>query len=259
VRVDLVEQTGTFTKRHPWEVARAEFFLRLLSRRGLLDTGTNWLDVGAGDAWFAGQLRRLLSPAASLTCWDINYSHEDIATRGEEGMTLVADRPTDRFDRVIMLDVIEHVDEDVDFLHGIVNDLLAEDAVVLVSVPAYPALFSSHDRTLRHCRRYSPGECRRLLEGSGLSVIAEGGLFHSLLPLRVGQVLLERARAPKSPSEGIGNWQAGATTTRAITRALITDGKLSLALSQRGLSLPGLSYWALCSTKSPASPAGEAV
>jgi hypothetical protein len=242
VRVDLVEQTGTFTKRHPWEVARAEFFLRLLSRRGLLDTGTNWLDVGAGDAWFAGQLRRLLSPAASLTCWDINYSHEDIATRGEEGMTLVADRPTDRFDRVIMLDVIEHV-----------------DAVVLVSVPAYPALFSSHDRTLRHCRRYSPGECRRLLEGSGLSVIAEGGLFHSLLPLRVGQVLLERARAPKSPSEGIGNWQAGATTTRAITRALITDGKLSLALSQRGLSLPGLSYWALCSTKSPASPAGEAV
>jgi hypothetical protein len=245
--VDLVEQAGTFTKRHPWEVARAEFFLRLLSRRGLLDTGTNWLDVGAGDAWFAGQLRRLLSPAANLTCWDINYSQKDLATRGEEGMIFVADRPTDRFDRVIMLDVIEHVDEDVDFVHGIVNDLLAEDAVVLVSVPANPALFSSHDRTLSHCRRYSPGECRRLLQGSGLSVIAEGGLFHSLLPLRVGQVLLERIRPPRSPSDGIGNWQAGAATTRAITRALITDGRLSLALSQRGISLPGLSYWALCS------------
>jgi hypothetical protein len=121
-------------------------------------------------------------------------------------MTFVADRPTDRFDRVIMLDVIEHVDEDVDFVHGIVNDLLAEDAVVLVSVPAYPALFSSHDRKLRHSRRYSPGEGRGLLQGSGLSVIAEGGLFHSLLPLRVGQVLLERVRPPKSPSDGIGNW-----------------------------------------------------
>lgn len=259
MRVDLVEQTGTFTKRHPWEVARAEFFLRLLSRRGLLDTAMDWLDVGAGDAWFAGQLRRLLPPAANVTCWDINYSEEDLATGGEEGLTLVADRPTDRFDRVIMLDVIEHVDEDVDFVQDIVSDLLTEDAVVLVSVPAHPALFSSHDRTLRHRRRYSPGACRRLLQGSGLSVIAEGGLFHSLLPLRVGQVLLERVRAPKTRSEGIGNWQAGATTTRAVTRALITDGKLSLALSQRGLSLPGLSYWALCSKKSTASPAGGAV
>jgi hypothetical protein len=47
---------------------------------------------------------------------------------------------------------------------------------------------------------------------------------------------------------GSATGQADAATTRAITRALITDGKPSLALSQRGLSLPGLSYWALCST-----------
>lgn len=63
--VDLVERKGSSSTRHPWEVARAEFFLRLLGRRGLLETNGDWLDAGAGDAWFAGQLRRLLPPAAT--------------------------------------------------------------------------------------------------------------------------------------------------------------------------------------------------
>lgn len=251
VAVDLVEQTSAFAKRHPWEVARAEFFLRLLRQRGLLETGHDWLDVGAGDAWFARQLRRLLSPTASLTCWDINYSAADLATKEEhDGISLVADRPSRRFDRVLMLDVIEHVEDDGKFISMIADDLLAEDAVVLVSVPAYQGLFSSHDRSLHHYRRYSPGECRRLLEGSGLVVLAEGGLFHSLLPVRLGQALMERVRPVKSLSRGIGNWQAGTAATKAVTRALITDAKLSLLLSARGLSLPGLSYWALCSAKS---------
>lgn len=245
--MDLVEQTSTFAKRHPWEVARAEFFLRLLRRRGLLETGQDWLDVGAGDAWFARQLRRLLPSAANLTCWDINYSTEDLASQeGHDGISLVADRPSGRFDRVLMLDVIEHVEDDVDFTRAIAEDLIAEDAIVLVSVPAYQALFSSHDRTLQHYRRYSPGECRRLLEGSGLVLLAEGGLFHSLLPVRLGQALLERVRPVKSRSSGVGAWRAGTATTKAVTRALITDAKLSLLLSGRGLSLPGLSYWALC-------------
>jgi hypothetical protein len=248
--VDLVEQTGTFAKRHPWEVARAEFFLRLLRRRGLLENSQHWLDIGAGDAWFARQLRRLLPPTATLTCWDINYSPEELASDAElEGIKLVAERPSGRFDRVLMLDVIEHVDDDVEFMGAIARDLLAEDAVVLASVPAYQALFSSHDKTLHHYRRYSPGECRRLLEGSGLVVLVEGGLFHSLIPIRLGQLLLERVRPVRSLSSGVGDWQGGNATTKAITRALITDAKLSLLLSARGLSLPGLSYWALCGVK----------
>jgi hypothetical protein len=256
VGVDLVEQTGTFAKRHPWEVARAEFFLRLLRRRALLETGQDWLDVGAGDAWFASQLRRFLPAAATLTCWDINYSPEDLASKeGLEGIKLVADRPSGRFDRVLMLDVVEHVEDDVGFIGGIARDLLAEDAVVLVSVPAYQALFSSHDKTLHHYRRYSPGQCRRLLEGAGLDVLSEGGLFHSLIPVRLGQLLMERVRPVKSLSTGIGAWQGGTATTKAITRALITDAKLSLLLSSRGISLPGLSYWALCGAESVASTA----
>src|SRR5262249_18740294 len=129
---------------------------------------------------------------------------------------------------------------------GIVGDLLAERGWALVSVPAYPSLFSAHDRALRHYRRYSPRACRSLLERSGLTVVSSGGLFSSLLPARALQASLERVRLDRGQRNGIGAWKAGGTATAVLTRALITDGKLSLSLSRRGRALPGLSFWALC-------------
>lgn len=247
--MDLVERKGFLGRRHPWEVARAEFFLQLLTRRGLLDGCGDWLDVGSGDAWFGRQLRRILPREAELTCWDINYTPEDLASAGEsgyEGISLVAERPSGRFDRMLMLDVIEHVENDVEFVQSAVDDLLADGAMVLVSVPAYQALFSSHDKSLRHYRRYSPATCRRLLEQAGLLVLNDGGLFHSLLPVRVVQALGERVRPVKSLRGGIGEWPGGKIATKVLTRGLIMDGKVSLSLSSRGIALPGLSYWALC-------------
>jgi hypothetical protein len=246
--MDLVERQGSST-RHPWEVARAEFFLRLLRREGLLQQNGHWLDAGAGDAWFAGQLRRQLPAEATITCWDINYRPEDIealSASTAQGMSVVAERPKERFDRVLMLDVIEHVEDDADFVAGAVSDLLADGGMMLLSVPAYQRLFSSHDRVLRHFRRYSPAACRRVLQRAGLEVVVHGGLFLSLLPVRVAQVLRERVRPPSSLPSGIGDWRGGGAVTTALTRALVTDGRLSLLLGERGLVVPGLSYWALC-------------
>jgi len=57
-------------------------------------------------------------------------------------------------------------------------------------------------------------------------------------------VLLERAAGIEASSKGIGSWQAHPVVTNFLTRVLIIDGALSLSL--RGMSLPGLSYWALC-------------
>jgi SAM-dependent methyltransferase len=249
--MDLVERRPGTVQRHPWEVARAEFFLRLLRRNGLLEEDRNWLDAGAGDAWFARQLRRLLPPAASVTCWDINYRAEDLEDASQDpegGVHLTAERPDKRFDRILMLDVIEHIEDDAGFVNATVDDLLSEDGIVLVSVPAHQALWSSHDSALRHYRRYAPAKCSSLLEAAGLVVKAEGGLFHSLLPLRFGQVVLERIR-PRDGSDGIGDWQGGKLVTAAVTRALTADAALSLLLSRRGVALPGLSYWALCNRR----------
>jgi methyltransferase family protein len=204
------------------------------------------LDVGAGDAWLARQVKNALPPGSNVTCWDANYTAQDIASLADQGMELVMERPAGRFDGVLMLDVIEHVEDDAGFVRSVVDELLVPGGFALVSVPAWSELFTSHDVGLRHHRRYSPASCRKLLQGAGLEVVREGGLFHTLLPVRVGQVLMERARPVKSLDGGIGRWRRGPLLTTVCTRGLMLDGRLSLWLSSRGWALPGLSYWALC-------------
>ena len=246
--MDLTERSGTNGRRHPWELARARFLVSLLRRHGLMDDGARWLDVGSGDAWFAAQVRDAVAEEATLTCWDINYTGEHLESLGAEieGVRFTQVRPTERFDRVLMLDVIEHVEDDKSFVAGIVEELVAPGAFVLVSVPAYQSLFSSHDHVLRHHRRYSPSACTRVLEGAGLEVVAEGGLFASLLPPRLVRLAGERLGVLQTASSGVGDWRGGSLVTAAVEWSLTLDGKVSLALSDRHITVPGLSFWALC-------------
>jgi hypothetical protein len=148
-----------------------------------------------------------------------------------------------------MLDVIEHVRDDRAFVTDVVDRFLAPGGRMVVSVPAYMALFTSHDRDLKHFRRYSPRQGRKLLADSGLTVLAEGGLFHSLLPVRAGQALAESFRRPtvQDTPAGVGHWRGGRLTSTALDRLLRADASASLYLGTKCIVAPGLSYWAICS------------
>jgi hypothetical protein len=163
------------------------------------------------------------------------------------GIEFSAERPSGVFDGILMLDVIEHVEDDVGFVGDVIDRSLAPGGWVLVSVPAYQSLFCAHDRALRHFRRYAPNALKVVLEASGLAVVARGGLFHGLLPVRGVQVLRERALRPNATETGIGAWKGGERLTRVLTAALDAEAHLSLALGTRHLPvLPGLSTWAFC-------------
>jgi hypothetical protein len=120
----------------------------------------------------------------------------------------------------------------------------APGARVLVSVPAWSALWSAHDVALAHRRRYSPEQMRALLGDAGLAITESGGVFHSLLAPRAISVALERAGFA-ARDNGVGGWGAGELAARAIAAGLSFEHKLSRALSSRGIDAPGLSFWAI--------------
>jgi 2-polyprenyl-3-methyl-5-hydroxy-6-metoxy-1,4-benzoquinol methylase len=248
--VDLRERSAPLARRHPWEIARAAFFRNVLESHDLLSTPARWLDVGAGDAWLATELRGSLPEGTEIVCWDINYSEDELAGAATTpGVVLTAGRPTGRFDRILLLDVIEHVADDHAFLGGILSDLLAPGGRVLVSVPAYQALFSRHDVALGHYRRYSPRQGRALLDAEGLERVVDGGVFHLLLLPRALAVVVQRLRRAVPAADdatGVGQWTGGARLTRAIVAILRGEGAISRRLGRRKLAVPGLSYWALC-------------
>ena len=236
--------------RHPWETVRSEFFIDLV--RGTVQSPQHiaWLDVGAGDSWLGAAIEDALPSGSSMTCWDANYEASDITTLSATypKIKFSTDRPHQQFDFISLLDVLEHVEEDRSFLTGLVKHCLSPNGKVMVSVPVHPALFSRHDVALRHFRRYTPDECRRLLRDAGLAIDQEGGLFGVLLPARAASAFTERVlsrmRTPPQPS-GVGQWRAPACVTRLFEATLRADVRLSNIARRRGFLLPGLSYWAL--------------
>jgi hypothetical protein len=247
--VDLSElPSGNLLRRHPWELARFEFFERLLADHALPSAGEGLLDVGAGDGWFTQQLVAK-RPCRRVFSWDAYFTEDQLrsltAIRPDIHFTRV--QPSEPFALVLLLDVLEHVGDDRGFLGGIVEQNVPPGGHLLISVPAWPSLFSKQDVALKHLRRYTPGECRRLIDACGLEVVTSGGLFHSLLVPRLGQRLLEALHhGGEADARGVGGWRAGPVITALVQAALTLDIMVSLLTSRIGWSLPGLSWWALC-------------
>ena len=73
------------------------------------------------------------------------------------------------FDTVVMLNVLEHIDDDARAL-ACIHRLLVPGGRLLLLVPAERYLYGTLDRALGHYRRYEPAGLRALLAGSGYTV-----------------------------------------------------------------------------------------
>ena len=67
-----------------------------------------------------------------------------------------------KFDLIVLTDVIEHIKNDKGVILKIFN-LLKNDGFVLITVPAFQSLYSSKDISLKHYRRYNKAGLFRLL------------------------------------------------------------------------------------------------
>lgn len=244
--MDLIESRPGILQRHPWEIARLQFFAQIVgdclpSSDGIFRI----LDIGSGDGWFSRQLASVLRGDVEIVCCDSGYTDSLLASDKLEqhpSVRYVSQPPPERFDLILLMDVLEHVEDDASFLSRLVSSHLNESGYALISVPAWPILFSAHDRYLKHFRRYTPVACRALLAKSGLAPLQSSGLFHSLFWLRLLQKILPRSNKENSD---LGPWNAPAPITSAILHMLRIDAAVSRSASRLFPDFPGLSYWAL--------------
>ena len=257
--MDLREAIHPTGRRHPWETARLAFFRRQLRGRGLLGPGATVIDAGAGDAFFARQLVADVAPGGRIFAFDPQYSEAHLERLASDpsaaGIEFARTRPAVRADLLLLMDVLEHVADDRALLVDLVASVVRPGGHVLVSVPAWDQLYTRHDAILGHYRRYSPAYLRGLLADGGLALVAGGGLFHTLLPLRALRRLAagrfrdadscRRGQPAIEADTGLARWRAGARLTALVEAVLRVDGGLSAWSSRASLWLPGLSLWAL--------------
>jgi hypothetical protein len=258
--VDLVEAKARGLDepaRHPWERARVALALDIVRRTAPIGPGDVVLDVGCGDTYVVEQFARAY-PASIFYAVDSAFTPELIETfRARLTMPNVRlfasldEVPGERPARLVLLmDVIEHVRDDVAML----RDICARPAVgrgcrFLITVPSYQALFSAHDTFLGHYRRYSLPMLRRTIRAAGLAPVMDGYLFASLLPLRFAQVVREKLSGPpRSGATDLATWNGSDAAGRVLSAVLVAEGRVAMAFARAGLRLPGLSNVAVCKT-----------
>ena len=179
---------------HWWFVGRRRFLVALIRRCVDLPEEARILEAGCGPG---GNLA-MLSAFGDVSAFEFDDEARQIASE-ISGIEVAPGRLPDRigfeserFDLVAMLDVLEHIDDDLSSLKALC-DRLAPKGTMVVTVPAHNWLWSHHDEIHHHKRRYSKDSLRSVMEEAGLE-IRDMGYFNSLLfPLAVAQRFAQKA------------------------------------------------------------------
>jgi len=176
---------------------------RLLERlrRLQLEPGARVLDAGCGTG---GLLLRLTRAEPELEYVGLDYDPEAVDLAGAKtgaavhcGSVNALPFPADHFDAILSADVLCHAQVDESSAMRELSRCLKPGRSLLLNLPAFNWMRSSHDVHVHTVRRYTTASARRLAETTGFR-IAGAGYWNSLLfPL----VLLYRLTAGRSKSE----------------------------------------------------------
>jgi SAM-dependent methyltransferase len=148
------------------------------------------LDVGAGSGYFS---RALLEAGVGqrAVCLDIGYTREETISHQGKPISFVRNYEKGSPQLILMMDVLEHVPDDVSFLKHYA-EYLAPGGLILITVPAFNFLWSPHDLYLGHQRRYRQKKLKDTICQAGLVPIKSRYFFASLFPLVALRRLIAR-------------------------------------------------------------------
>jgi SAM-dependent methyltransferase len=202
---ELIRAQSALEDEQWWFRGRARIICDLLpggsERRSLLDVGCGW----------GGLTRHLAAHGAVVGVEPSPAAREEAGRRGLTVLEGTADRlpvPDASVDVAVATDVIEHLADDVAALRELAR-VLRDDGLALITVPACPWLFSSHDRALGHHRRYSRGSLLAAVRAAGLRPVRVTHFNTFLFPPSAAVRLLTRRRAARvdaQPTWGPLNW-----------------------------------------------------
>jgi SAM-dependent methyltransferase len=154
---------------HWWYVARRRILAELIARHAAPLEGGRILEIGCG----TGHNFDMLRAFGRLDAIEVDGEARGLASSrlghavGSAPLPALEGVPDGAYALVALLDVLEHVDDDVASLRSIAGKL-APGGKILVTVPANRWMWSAHDVVHHHKRRYSKASLRRTIAMAGL-------------------------------------------------------------------------------------------
>lgn len=188
---------------HYWHIHRRAVILDELQKFGV-DSGKRLIELGCGVGTVATHLNE---QGLSVDYGEVHdralraarqRASERLGERAKERRFVrmdVALGPLESgYDGALMLDVLEHIPDDVGALSN-VRKGLGRDGFVLFTVPAFQMLWSPWDDVQRHKRRYTAVQARALAANSGFEVVRSTYFF---LPLFFAASAVKLARVARN-------------------------------------------------------------
>lgn len=180
---------------HWWFRWRFEL-IRTLVRNGSSGERTRVLDAGCGTGSMVERLADLCEPVG------IDVAPQAVSLAAARGIPGIVRGSLDSmpfnpatFDTVLVLDVLEHIEDDAAVLLNLYAALRPGGHLIL-TVPAFRFLWSEHDEVNHHKRRYTTAEVQRMIEDAGFQVrrvtYCNAVLFVPILVRRMALRLLRR-------------------------------------------------------------------
>jgi SAM-dependent methyltransferase len=188
----LMKATLAVDEHHWWYRGRRRIIRAELDRLPL-PAGARVLDAGCG----SGRTLQELVDYGEVSGIELNAEAAELARSRGHGEVQIGRLeelpwPEGSFDLITCLDVVEHVPDDVAALAELLR-VCRPGGWLLVTVPAYQALWSLHDEANHHYRRYGRRSLRAAATTAGWHVERLSS-FNSLLLAPAAAVRLAQRR-----------------------------------------------------------------
>lgn len=156
--------------KHWWYIARRDILSSVISSLELPDD-PDILEIGCGSGGNLGMLRQY----GNVTAVEKNRYAREYAREKNQINIIEGSLPDQinlqdkQFDLICLFDVLEHIESDQKAMQRIMG-LLNDNGILLLTVPAYQWLYTTHDKILHHFRRYSKKNICKILQEAGLTI-----------------------------------------------------------------------------------------
>lgn len=188
-------------EQHWWWRSREAAILDVLKSLSRPNGFGNILDVGCGDGLFFDQLQKFGDVEGvefSAELLDANGPHRakiHVAPFDERFL------PRKQYGLITMLDVLEHLTDPVGALAHAAR-LLEGDGILVVTVPAFNLIWTTHDDWNHHQTRYTKSSFRSVAEKSGVKIRRMRYWYQWPFPAKLLVRVTERIirATPKNPA-----------------------------------------------------------
>ena len=127
--------------------------------------------------------------------------------------------PATSFDAVVLLNVLEHIEDDTLALQQVFN-ILKPGGIAIIEVPAGPHLYDTYDKALMHFRRYSMRNLVAKLNSVGFSIERQSHLGFFVYPA-FSYVKRRNQKIANTDLQAVLTKQAKSTSSSILVRALM--------------------------------------